>query len=215
VNDDWRLQVNIEQEGHAEALLGHLDAGELEHDLSDAFHDRIVVSREGPNVFLYAGTREQAEQAREHVLEFAQQHGWTLEMELLHWHPTAEEWEDPDKPLPADDAARLVEHEALIATERREVEKSGRPEYEVRVDLPSRHEAVEFARRLKAEGLPVVHRWRFLLIGVTDEDSAKVLAERLRNEAPLNSTVKVEGTWRAAYAERRPNPYAVLGGLGG
>jgi hypothetical protein len=53
--------------------------------------------------------------------------------------------------------------------------------------------------------------WR----GATDEDSAKALAERIRNEAPAGSRVKVEGTWAAAYAERPPNPFAVLGGLGG
>ena len=48
----------------------------------------------------------------------------------------------------------------------------------------------------------------------TDEDSAKPLAERIRSEAPAGSRVKVEGTWAVAYAERPPNPFAVLGGLG-
>jgi hypothetical protein len=34
------------------------------------------------------------------------------------------------------------------------------------------------------------------MVGATDEDSAKALAERIRNEAPAGSQVKVEGTWR-------------------
>jgi hypothetical protein len=215
MNDDWRVQVDIHDAEHIRALEERLDARELEHDLSDAFHDRVIVSRDDARVFLYAGTREQAEAARDLVLELAEQHGWTVDADLSHWHPAAEDWEDPDKPLPADDAARSAEHAALIAAERRETEKSGHPEFEVRIDLPSHHDAVRFAERLRAEGLPVVHRWRYVLAGVTDEDSAETLAERIRGEAPPGSRVMAEGTWQAAYGERPPSPFAILGGLGG
>ncbi len=215
MNDDWRLQVDLREEDHARALTERLDAQQLQHDLSEAFHDRVIVTRDGARVFLYAGTREQAERARDAIEAEARRRGWTLEVDFRHWHPTAEEWEDPDKPLPADDAAKLAEHEALMAREREETAKRGYPEFEVRADLPSRHDAIHFAERLRDEGLPVVHRWRFLLVGATDEDSAKALAERIRNEAPAGSRVKVEGTWAAAYAERPPNPFAVLGGLAG
>lgn len=214
MNDDWRLQITFDDEGLAGALMEHLDARELEHDLSDAFHDRIIVSRNGAQVFLYAGTRDQAESARALIVSLAQKHDWKLTPELKRWHPDAEQWEDPDA-VPADDeASRKAEHEELIATERRETEENGRPEFEVRVDLPSRHDALRFAERLQSEGLPTVHRWKFLLVGATDEDSAKALAERIRNEAPTGSRVTVEGTWAAAYAERPPNPFAILGGLG-
>lgn len=215
MNDDWRLQIDLHEEGRAHALTERLDAEQLEHDLSDAFHDRVIVSRDGARVFLYAGTREQAERARDAVEADAKQHGWTVDVEFRHWHPTAEDWEDPDKPLPEDDAAKLVEHEALIAREREETARTSHPEFEVRVDLPSRHDAVRFSEQLREEGLPTVHRWKFLLVGATDEDIANDLAERIRNEAPSGSRVKVEGTWAAAYAERPPNPFAVLGGLAG
>ena len=215
LNDDWRLQVDLHDEDHAHALTERLDAQQLQHDRSEAFHDRVVVSRDGARVFLYAGSRDQAERGRDAVEAEAQQHGWTVEVDLRHWHPTAEEWEDPDKPLPANDAARLAEHEVLIAREREETARTGRPEFEVRADLPSRHDAVRFSEQLRKEGLPAVHRWKFLLVGATDEDMAKALAERLEDEAPAGSRVRVEGTWATAYAERPPNPFAVLGGLGG
>jgi hypothetical protein len=215
MNDDWRLQIDIREETHSRLLLEHLDAQELQHDLSSAFHDRVIVTRDDSRVFLYAGTREQAERARDLIGTLATKHGWTVDADLKRWHPTAEDWEDPDKPLPEDDAAGLAEHEALMAAEREETAKSGHPEFEVRVDLPSRHDAVRFAERLGQEGLPVVHRWKFLLVGATDEDSAKALAERIRSEAPSGSRVNVEGTWAKVYAERPRNPFAVLGGLGG
>lgn len=215
MNDDWRLQIVLHDAGHALQLLEQLKSPKLQHDLSDAFEDRAIVSRDGGLVFVYAGSREQAEGARRLVLSLTEQHGWDVDADLKHWHPTAEDWEDPDKPLPDDDAARLAEHEVLMGHEREETAWSGHPEFEVRVDLPSRHDAVRFSERLRLEGLPAVHRWKFLLVGATDEDSAKTLAERIRNEAPAGSRVNVEGTWAKAYAERPNNPFAVLGGLGG
>jgi len=215
VNDDWRLEVKPHEPAHAASLVDHLEARELEHDLSTAFHDRVIVSRNGVHVFLYAGSRDQAEGARDLVLALAKRHGWNLDVDFKRWHPVAEDWEDPDKPLPDGPSAELVEHETLIAAERKETEERGHPEFEVRIDLPTRHDALRFAEQLRNEGLPVVHRWRFVLVGATDEDSAKALAERIRAEAPPGSRVSAEGTWQAAYAERPPNPFAVLGGLGG
>jgi hypothetical protein len=214
VNDDWRLQIDFHEEGRARALTERLDAEQLEHDLSAAFRERVIVSRDGARVFFYAGTREQAERARDAVEADAQRHGWATDVDLRHWHPTAEDWEDPDKPLPEDDAARLAEHRALMSRELEEAAWSGHPEFEVRVDLPSRPDAVRFSEQLRKEGLPVVHRWKFLLVGALDEDMAKELAERIEGEAPTGSKVKVEGTWATAYAERPPNPFAILGGLG-
>jgi len=215
MNDDWRLQVDLHDPKHAQPLLERLDARELEHDLLDAFHDRVIVTRDDARVFLYAGSREQAERARALLLSLAEQHGWSVDVDFKRWHPTAEDWEGPDEPLPASAAAAAAEHEALMAAERKQTEERGYPEFEVRIDLPSRHDALQFAKQLRSEGLPTVHRWRFLLVGATDEDSAKTLAERIRTEAPSGTRVGVEGTWKAAYAERPPNPIAVLGGLGG
>jgi hypothetical protein len=215
MNDEWRLQIDVEDEGNAGSLAEKLDAAELEHELSEAFHDKLIVSGDGPTVFVYAGAREQAEQARSLIAKLAETHGWTVAAELTHWHPEAEEWEDPDLPLPAGDAAKVAEHEELIAAERKQLAESGEPEFEVRVDLPSHREAVHFAEQLRGEGLPAVRRWKYLVVGATDEDSAKELATRLEGEAPSGSKVTVEGSGQVAYAERPANPFAVFGGLGG
>jgi hypothetical protein len=215
MNDEWRLQVDVENERHAGSIAKRLAAAELEHQLSEAFHDRLIVSGDGARLFVYAGTREQAEQAREAIARLADASGWKASAELTHWHPLAEKWEDPDLPLPQDEAARVAEHEELIATERRELEERGTPEFEVRVELPSHHDAAAFAERLRDEGLPVVRRWKYLVVGATDEDSAQGLAARLGEEAPAGSTVVAEGSGRVVWDERPPNPFAVFGGLGG
>jgi hypothetical protein len=215
MNDEWRLQIDVQRERDAGSLTERLDAAELEHELSEAFHDRLIVSGDGPRVFVYAGTREQAERARDLIAKLAETHGWDLDSELTHWHPEAEQWEAPDLPLPDGDAAKLAEHEELIAAERKQLAESGEPEFEVRVDLPSHREAVRFAELLRAEGLPAVRRWKYLVVGATDEDSARALATRLEGEAPAGSRVTVEGSGQIAYAERPANPFAVFGGLGG
>jgi hypothetical protein len=215
MNDEWRLQVDVQDESHMESLVERLDAQEAEDELSDAFEDRVIVSRDGARVFAYAATREQAEAARRVVAALAAQRDWSIETELKHWHPVAERWEDPDLPLPADDAARLAERTELIAAERRESAERGAPGFEVRVDLPSHRDAAGFAERLEAEGLPAVRRWKYLVVGAADEESAKRLAERLREEAPAGSEVSVEGSGQAVWAERPANPFAIFGGLGG
>lgn len=215
MNDEWRLQIDVQGERDAGSLTERLNAAELEHELSEAFHDRMIVSGEGPRVFIYAGTREQAEQARDLIGKLAQAHSWDLVTALTHWHPEAEAWEDPDLPLPESDAARVAEHAELVAAERQQLAATGEPEFEVRVDLPSHREAVHFAEQLRAEGLPAVRRWKYLVVGAADEDAARALATRLEGEAPAGSKVTVEGSGQIAYAERPANPFAVFGGLGG
>jgi len=215
MNDDWRLQIDAEDEGSGASLTERLDAAELEHELSAAFQDRLIVSRDGPRVFVYAGTREQAEQARDLIAKLAGEHDWKLDPTLTHWHPEAEEWEGPDLPLPESDAAKVAEHAELIAAERAQMAQTGEPEFEVRVDLPSHRDATHFAELLRADGLPAVRRWKYLVVGAADEDAARALARRLEGEAPAGSKVTVEGSGQVAYAERPANPFAVFGGLGG
>jgi hypothetical protein len=214
MNDDWRLQVDLDDPDSFNPLVERLEARELEHDLEEAFHARVIVSRNDDLLFLYAGTREQAEGARRLLEALDLEHDWKLTIDLKRWHPAAEEWRDPDEPLPDDEVERETERKRLMAAERRQAEEAGRFEFEVRIDLPSRHEAVRLAERLEAEGLPVARRWSFVLVGAYDEDEAKTLAERLRSEAPTGSQVGAEGTWGVAYAERPPNPFAIFGGLG-
>jgi hypothetical protein len=215
MNDEWRLQIDIQDTGHVASLVERLDAQELEDELSAAFHDRVILSRDEDRVFAYAATREQAEAVRDLVVRLDGEHGWTAATELRHWHPLAERWEDPDLPLPEGDAAKAAEHRELIAAERRELETTGEPEFEVRVELSSHREAARFAEALRAEGLPAVRRWKYLVVGAADEDSAKALAARIEGEAPGDSEVTVEGSGQVAWAARPANPFAVFGGLGG
>jgi hypothetical protein len=216
MSDDWRLRADLRDDGAARVLTERLGAERLSADVATAFGDQLIVSGDGPNVFVYAGERAQAELAAQAIRTIAAERGWEVELELKRWHPTAEEWEDPDVPLPTTDAERAAEHAQRVAREREESAERGYAEYEVRVQCASHHETVELADRLRDEGMSVVRRWRYLLVGAADEDAANALAERLRAEAPPGSAVVAEVSQRAAWDDDPSRgSFAVFGGLGG
>ncbi|MGI8714231.1 MAG: hypothetical protein ACR2NR_13860 [Solirubrobacteraceae bacterium] len=215
MNDDWRLRIDLRQHAAAYRLSELLGGVEIEHDLESTYHDRVVVSVDDSEVFCYTSTRAQAEAAEQLIRRLAADNDWGLDVELCHWHPVSEQWESPDKPLPSTDADTDRERAERVAAERAESAQQGYPEYEVRVQCGSRGEAGELSAKLEQEGIPNLHRWSYVLIGATDEDSAESLAQRLRAEAPDARAVTVEPNVRAMWDERPGNPFAVLGGLAG
>ena len=215
MNDDWRLLVTLRDPAHANALAGNLAASEIERDLSTRLQDRVVMSRDGAELFLYAGAREGLDSAKEQITQLATEHDWQPEFELKRWHPTSEEWEDADVPLPTTPGEQAAERAELMGREREQAAEQGRTDFEVRVQCRSHGDAVQLAEQLESEGLPHARRWRYVIVGAADEDSAQSLAERLRSEAPAGSEGTVEGTAGAALAGRPPNVFALFGGLGG
>jgi hypothetical protein len=216
MDDDWRLQIDLDDDGVAGKVADLMRSNELENELELDLTDAVIVSHEGERIFLYAATREPLDGVRGVIEKFLGSKGWKARIELRRWHKDAEEWEDPDKPLPSTAAEKNAEHEELMKTEDEETAaRHGRAEFEVRVKFPSHHEAAEFAKRLDDEGLEPVRRWRYMVVGAADEDAAEALAERIRAEAPADSKVTAEGSLAAAWAERPVNPFFFLGGLAG
>jgi hypothetical protein len=212
VNDDWRLRAQLGDERGARSLSERLRASELEHDLEAAFHARVIVTLDGSQLFCYAGTREQAERARELVRALAERHGLELaELQLQRWHPIAERWEDPDVPLPADPQALAAEHEQLVEQERAQA-AAGAPPLEVRVQLGSHRDSASLSEALEREGIAHVRRWRHLLVPCPDEDMAAELAERVRELAPADARIELAPT--PATGAIPPNPFSIFGGLG-
>jgi hypothetical protein len=215
MNDDWRIHATLEHSREADELAERLQHGDLEHELDAGAGDRVIVSVDDHDLFLYAGGREQAERAAKAVDEASASHGWTVTTRLQRWHPVAEEWEDPDVPLPGSQDALAAEHEETVERERAETQQFGFSEYEVRVQCVHHHDARVLADRLEAEGIPFLRRWHYVLIGATDEDSAKRIADQITHDLPDGSTVTVEASMKAIWAETPVSPFTVLGGLGG
>jgi hypothetical protein len=215
MGDDYRVVVEFEDEGHGLHLGQRLAEREFERDVRDQLGDGVLVTRDGPHVFLYTGTREQATAAAKTVQEVLDEDQLRATVSPVYrWHPVEERWEDALEPMPATGEEAEAEHERWEEQETKEAGELGYADWEVRVDLPSHGEAVEFAERLESEGItPITRRWKYVLIGTATEDDATALAERLRGEAPAGATVTAEPSSTMAW-ELASNPFSLFGGFG-
>ena len=195
MSDDYRVRITLPT-GQATGFRGRFgielgtEAQELAKDLEGR---RLVVSYDEDDVFVYAGTREEAERARSIAEAELREHGVTAEVSPVErWIADEERWSD--EPPHADE----LEAEALT---------HGYAPWEVRIERASREEARELADELEAEGYGVVRRAHYVIAGTDTEEKARELARRFHGE--------VEAGGELVYEVLPQNPFAVFGGLGG
>jgi len=215
VAEDWRVTVKLQEEGIAERVTGYLHEHEVEDDVRKRLGQRVAVSAGNSTVFLYADTEPAAREAAQVVHGVLADRGVEAETALDRWHPVEQRWEPSGKPLPRTAEERMREHERLEEDEAAESQASGLAAWEVRVELPAHAAERELAERLDAEGLPVVSRWKYLIVGAESRDEADELAQRLQRETPSGSVLHVEPGGGVAWQALGNNPFAVFGGLAG
>jgi hypothetical protein len=186
--DEWRVELDLQDQEHGLTLGARLRSLDLDDEARARLGDRVIVTRDGPRMFLYAATEEQAREAERVACELVAAEDLRADTSLTRWHPDEEAWKDPSVPLPRTDEERAVEERRHEISQ----ERAGQHEWEVRVDLPSLRETLDLARRLEDEGLDVHRRWRHLLVGAPTENGAAELADRIRSQAPTEAQVQVE-----------------------
>lgn len=214
VADDWRVTVDFDDEADGTDLVEWLQAARFEAAERGRFGERVIVSREGARVYLYADAEERAREAQIRVEERLSEAGRAERISLARWHPVAQEWEDASVPLPQTEAEVEAEEDVRQAREAAESLERGYAAWEVRVELPSPEETARLAERLESEEIPVVRRHRYLLAGAANEDEANALADRLRSEVP-GARIEVEPGGGIVWEVMPQNPFAIFGGLGG
>ena len=212
MRDDWRLRVELGDESSARELAAWLADVRLEEGERERLGDRVIVSRDGVRLFLYTDTEERAREVERLVLARLG-HPAEGRVELARWHPVEQRWEDPSVPLPRTEDEWRAEHERLQEREADESRRSGYAEWEVRIELPSHDATVELADRLENEGVPVVRRYTFLLVGAENEDQARDLGARLEAEAPEGARIEIEPGGQMVWEVAPKNPFVVFGGL--
>jgi hypothetical protein len=212
--DDWRLTVALESAEDAARTVRALHERELEPSRRGGHGDRIAVSRDEANVFLYTDTQSAAEAGRQTLLDVLAELGLAAEPQLDRWHPVEERWESASVPLPETAGGREAEREQLESDETHESRTSGIADWEVRVELASRQDAGALAAQLEQEGWSVVRRSHYLLVGANDRDDADELARRLERDAPHGAQVHVEPGAGLAWQLMPFNPFSIFGGLG-
>jgi len=181
--EDFRVEATLRDGEHAEALRDDLRAATLGAEGLAG----LMVTRDGRHVFLYADTEEQARRAERLVRSLAP----AAEVAVTRWHPLEEAWKDVSIPLPTTPAEEAAELAAREAAELAEAEEEGDYDWHVVVHLPSRRDAMELERALRADGLPVRRRWRYLVVGALTEERAGELAERIAADQP-GADVRIE-----------------------
>jgi hypothetical protein len=214
VHDEFRIDVEVPHE-HAHALLDELRSLERGALAGVPAPRHVAVSHEHGHVFLYADSEQEASAAQAALAAILAKLQIEANPAARRWHPEEERWEDVTAPPPTTAAEHEAEHERLEQLETTESERAGHAEWEVRVTLPTHHDAREFAERLQSEGYLLRRHWRHLQLGARDEDDAGALAARLRVEAPPGSEIEVEGDAADAWAEvtAPARPFSIFGGL--
>ena len=160
-------------------------------DLNLRLGEKVIVTRDGARMFMYAAAEDEGREAERVVRELVAAEGLSAEISLTRWHPDQDEWKDASVPIPQTESERAAERERHEAAAEREPRRPWAYEWEVRVDLPTLRDTLAFASRLTDEGIDVRRHWKYLLVGAASEEHAAELAERIRGEAPEGSEVHV------------------------
>ena len=181
--DEWRVEIDLDDEGHGYTLGERLRAHNLDDEARERLGRRVIVTRDGSRLFLYASSEEAVREAERVARDLLEADRLTASLKIRRWDPAAEEW------VAADAGAAAAGHGY---------------EWEVHVDLSGRDEAGELAERLAADGLPVHRLWRWVTVDARTADEANEIADRLRAELPEGTEVWVEPN-----PEGLPNPVFV------
>ncbi|MGH3144080.1 MAG: hypothetical protein ACRDO9_13270, partial [Gaiellales bacterium] len=189
--EDWRVEVELDDEQHGYSLRERLRSVTLDDDVRKRLGGRVIVSRDGSRLFLYAATGEQSREAERVVRELLAADDLTAEVYTTRWHPIEQAWKNAAVPFPVTSEEIAEEQSRLEESERQEAKREGSWDWHVRVELPTREAAVELAETLHAQGGPVHRRWRYVTVSAATEEAATELAARLRDELPDGSAISV------------------------
>lgn len=204
MQDEWRVEIDLDDEAHGFGIGERLRAHSLDDKARKRLGGRVVVTRDGPRVFLYSGSEAEAREAEAVARELVAKDDLSAGITVTRWHAIAEEWQDASAPLPQTEAGEREELQDRDWNEMAEAVDEGSFDWLVKAELPGRDEAAQLEERLRGEGLPVHRRWRYLTVDALTEDEANELGTRLREHAPEAEV------WIEANPDDIPSPTFVL-----
>jgi hypothetical protein len=190
-DEDWRIEVELDDEEQGYSLTERLRAADLDDEARARLGERVVVSRDGSRLFLYAATESQSREAEQVIRDLVASHNLSAKISATRWHPVEQTWQDASVPLPTTPESIEEERTSREEVEERDAERAGWTSH-VRVELPHRADAVDLAERLEAEGEKVHRRWRYVTVDLATEDAARELADRLADRLPEGSELTIE-----------------------
>src|SRR5580698_4517679 len=197
MDDGWRVCIAFGGRGQLKSCQEALISA-----LGSRLGDQVAVSsgRRGTRIFLYAPGAGSADEAAQVAREVLARHDVSAPVRTEFWSVREQEWRDAaDEPSADPVAERQALHEARQERERQASVASGRPAWEVRVELPSHDDVVRLAGHLAAQGWRVRPHRRHLIVGADCEDDAKSLARELSGDGADTAfrvrRVDIYATW--------------------
>jgi hypothetical protein len=174
-DQEWRVEVDLDDERHGYSLGERLRA----HDLDDETRKRLgggaIVTRDGPRLYVYTTSEAAAREAERVVRELVEAERLSADVKVTYWNEERDAWLDAERGEVVEDPRAGEEG----------------PEYFVLVESEDQDALKALAVRLQGEGRPVELRRGKLLVGSFDDEEVQVLAERLTREIGADGRVQV------------------------
>jgi hypothetical protein len=193
-NEDWRVEITLDDEQRGYDVGERLRSLDLDEDARARLGKAVYVSRNGPQLFLYAGNEQEARAAEDVLRKLIAADGLTADFHgVTRWHPIEQEWRDASIPLPRTAEERSEEYARREAAEREEVAEDGSYDWIVKINLPGGDEAKQAAETLEAAGHRVDRIWRWVTVHVLTEEAGNAVISSLENTLPDESEIWLEG----------------------
>lgn len=88
------MEVELGEEGHGLSLGERLRSLDLDDEAREKLGGDVIVTRDGPQLFLYAGSRAAADEAAGVVRRLMADDDLEGEVSVTHWDPGDSAWED-------------------------------------------------------------------------------------------------------------------------
>ena len=121
--EEFRVEVELDDDEHHLTLNERLRAVDLDDEARERLGSRVIVTRDGSHLFLYAQSQESCEEAERVVRELIAEDELTASVRSTRWHPVEEDWKDISEPLPS--TPEELEAEAQARDERMADEDPG------------------------------------------------------------------------------------------
>ena len=85
MEDEFRVEVDLDDHEHGYSLGERLRALDLDDDARDRLEGGVMVTRDGPQLFLYAASEVAAREAERTIRELVEGEGLSAEIKVTRW----------------------------------------------------------------------------------------------------------------------------------
>ena len=92
--EEWRVEIELSDEGHGLSLGERLRSLDLDDDARAKLGGDVIVTRDGSRLFLYAASQDAAGEAARVVQDLVNEDGLDADVSVTHWDTGDHAWED-------------------------------------------------------------------------------------------------------------------------